>query len=103
MRLLRTGTILYLMMWQRKFTQGIFSREINFKLTIYEPQRIQDRAESAGSIRRRIYGTQQIHFLRLKSQERWLRRALRQHRSKEWKKERIYKLLSEFDEGDFKK
>ena len=31
-----------------------------------------------------------------------LRKVLRQHRSKEWKKERIYRLLSEFDEGDFK-
>ena len=31
-----------------------------------------------------------------------LRKVLRQHRSKEWKKERIYKLLAEFDEGDFK-
>ena len=32
-----------------------------------------------------------------------MRKVLRQHRSKEWKKERIYKLLTEFDEGDFKK
>lgn len=31
-----------------------------------------------------------------------LRKVLRQHRSKEWKKERIYKLLSEFDGKDFK-
>ena len=31
-----------------------------------------------------------------------MRKVLRQHRSKEWKKERIYKLLSEFDEDDFK-
>lgn len=32
-----------------------------------------------------------------------LRKVLRQHRSKEWKQERIYKLLTEFDESDFKK
>lgn len=32
-----------------------------------------------------------------------MRKVLRQHRSREWKKERIYRLLSEFDEGDFKK
>ena len=32
-----------------------------------------------------------------------MRKVLRQHRSKEWKKERIYKLMTEFDEGDFKK
>ena len=32
-----------------------------------------------------------------------MRKVLRQHRSKEWKKERIYRLLIEFDEGDFKK
>lgn len=32
-----------------------------------------------------------------------LRKVLRQHRSKEWKKERIYQLLTEFDESDFKK
>ena len=32
-----------------------------------------------------------------------MRKVLRQHRSKEWKKERIYKLLTEFDGGDFKK
>ena len=31
-----------------------------------------------------------------------LRKVLRMHRSKEWKKERIYRLLEEFDEGDFK-
>ena len=31
-----------------------------------------------------------------------MRKVLRQHRSKEWKKERIYKLLSEFDGKDFK-
>ena len=30
-----------------------------------------------------------------------LRRILRQHRSKEWKKERIYKLLTDFDGRDF--
>ena len=32
-----------------------------------------------------------------------MRKVLRQHRSKEWKKERIYKLLTEFDGSDFKK
>ena len=32
-----------------------------------------------------------------------MRKVLRQHSSKEWKKERIYKLLFEFDESDFKK
>ena len=32
-----------------------------------------------------------------------LRKVLRQHRSREWKKEQIYKLLTEFDEGDFKR
>ena len=32
-----------------------------------------------------------------------MRKVLRQHRSKEWKKERIYKLLAEFDGSDFKK
>lgn len=32
-----------------------------------------------------------------------LRKVLRQHRSKEWKQERIYKLLTEFEESDFKK
>ena len=32
-----------------------------------------------------------------------LRKVLRMHRSREWKKERIYKLLAEFDERDFKK
>lgn len=32
-----------------------------------------------------------------------MRKVLRQHRSKEWKKERIYKFLTEFAEGDFKK
>ena len=31
-----------------------------------------------------------------------MRKVLRQHRSKEWKKERIYKLLIEFDGSDFK-
>lgn len=31
-----------------------------------------------------------------------LRKVLRQHRSKEWKKERIYRLLTEFDGRDFK-
>ena len=31
-----------------------------------------------------------------------LRKVLRQHRSKEWKKERIYSLLTEFDGRDFK-
>ena len=31
-----------------------------------------------------------------------MRKVLRQHRSKEWKKEQIYKLLTEFDGGDFK-
>ena len=31
-----------------------------------------------------------------------LRKVLRQHRSKEWKKERIYQLLTDFDERDFK-
>lgn len=30
-----------------------------------------------------------------------MRKILRLHRSKEWKKERIYKLLTEFDERDF--
>lgn len=32
-----------------------------------------------------------------------MRRILRQHRSREWKKERIYRLLEEFDGRDFKK
>lgn len=32
-----------------------------------------------------------------------MRKVLRQHCSREWKKERIYKLLTEFEEGDFKK
>ena len=32
-----------------------------------------------------------------------MRKVLRQHRSREWKKERIFKLLTEFDEGDYKK
>ena len=32
-----------------------------------------------------------------------MRKVLRQHRSKAWKKERIYKLLAEFDGSDFKK
>ena len=32
-----------------------------------------------------------------------MRKVLRQHRSKEWKQERIYKLLTEFDEGDYTK
>ena len=32
-----------------------------------------------------------------------MRRILRQHRSREWKKERIYRLLEEFDRRDFKK
>lgn len=31
-----------------------------------------------------------------------LRQILRQHRSKEWKKEQLYKLLTEFDGKDFK-
>ena len=31
-----------------------------------------------------------------------MRKVLRQHRSKEWKKEQIYKLLTEFDGKDFK-
>jgi hypothetical protein len=31
-----------------------------------------------------------------------LRKVLRQHRSKEWKKEQLYKLLTEFDGKDFK-
>ena len=31
-----------------------------------------------------------------------LRKVLRQHRSKEWKQERIYRLLTEFDGRDFK-
>ena len=31
-----------------------------------------------------------------------MRKILRQHRSKEWKKEQIYKLLTEFDGKDFK-
>jgi len=31
-----------------------------------------------------------------------LRKVLCQHRSKEWKKEQIYKLLTEFDGSDFK-
>ena len=31
-----------------------------------------------------------------------LRKVLRQHRSREWKKERIFKLLTEFDGKDFK-
>lgn len=29
-----------------------------------------------------------------------MRRVLRQHRSREWKKERIYRLLTDFDGGD---
>ena len=32
-----------------------------------------------------------------------MRRALRQHRSREWKKERIYRLLEAFDGRDFNK
>ena len=32
-----------------------------------------------------------------------MRKILRQHRSKEWKKEQIYKMLTEFDGKDFKK
>lgn len=32
-----------------------------------------------------------------------MRKVLRQHRSKEWKKERIYQLLTDFDGKDFKK
>ncbi|MBQ7708797.1 MAG: hypothetical protein IJT74_02610 [Bacteroidales bacterium] len=32
-----------------------------------------------------------------------MRKVLRQHRSREWKQERIYKLLTEFDEGDYTK
>ena len=32
-----------------------------------------------------------------------MRKVLRQHRSKEWKKEQIYKMLTEFDGKDFKK
>ena len=31
-----------------------------------------------------------------------LRQILRQHRSKEWKKEQLYRLLTEFDGKDFK-
>lgn len=31
-----------------------------------------------------------------------LRKVLRMHRSREWKKERIYRLLTEFDGRDFK-
>ena len=31
-----------------------------------------------------------------------MRKALRQHRSKEWKKERIYQLLTDFTASDFK-
>ena len=31
-----------------------------------------------------------------------MQRILRQHRSKEWKKEQLYKLLTEFDGKDFK-
>lgn len=31
-----------------------------------------------------------------------LRKVLRQHRSKEWKKEQLYKLLTEFDGKDWK-
>ena len=31
-----------------------------------------------------------------------LRKVLKMHRSKEWKKERIYRLLTEFDGRDFK-
>lgn len=30
-----------------------------------------------------------------------LREVLRQHRSKEWKKERLFRLLTEFDGGDY--
>ena len=30
-----------------------------------------------------------------------MRKILRQHRSKEWKKERIYQLLTDFDATDF--
>ncbi|MBO7082350.1 MAG: hypothetical protein J6W30_00710 [Bacteroidales bacterium] len=30
-----------------------------------------------------------------------MRKVLSQHRSKEWKKERIYQLLTEFDKNDF--
>ena len=32
-----------------------------------------------------------------------MRKVLRQHRSREWKKERIYRLLEELDGRDFKK
>ena len=32
-----------------------------------------------------------------------LRKVLQMHRSKEWKKERIYQLLTEFDGRDFKR
>ena len=32
-----------------------------------------------------------------------MRKILRQHRSKEWKKERIYQLLSDFAASDFRK
>ena len=32
-----------------------------------------------------------------------MRKILRQHRSKEWKKEQLYRLLTEFDGKDFKK
>ena len=31
-----------------------------------------------------------------------MRKVLRQHRSKEWKKEQLYRLLTEFDGKDFK-
>lgn len=31
-----------------------------------------------------------------------MRKILRQHRSKEWKKERVYHLLTDFDASDFK-
>ena len=32
-----------------------------------------------------------------------MRKILRQHRSKEWKKEQLYRLLTEFDGKDFKR
>lgn len=32
-----------------------------------------------------------------------MRKILRQHRSKEWKKEQLYKLLTEFDGKDYKR
>ena len=32
-----------------------------------------------------------------------LRNILRQHRSREWKKERIFRMLTEFDESDYRR